>query len=369
MTAHIESVNAEYRQLEDYVYCLEDENAKLEARLAALQDNYNRVRAGQPPREGGLFRRRSESGGTELAPPRIDEGSTNPPEIEIPGAASSAPAIRGRSTLQRPKLEEPSETLDLGPPSIEIPEIPSTPAAPGSAPKTPATESLPLPSRPTNASPNVPELLPIKPADPQVTHIHLNPLMTGGADFDGQPGDEGLSVVIEPRNAADEFVPAAGAVSIVVLDPEKQGDAARVARWDYTLPATEQKLATATAARGIQLEMPWPASPPANNRLKLYVRYEGPDGRQLQSERDLYITPPGQVAQRWTPRSAERSRPRAIVPPAEAAAVANPEIIASAEPAVAVASDQRPTRPTAPPAELSEEPQLAQQPAAWSPHR
>src|SRR5204863_3091832 len=37
VNAHIESVNAEYRQLEDYVYCLEDENARLQQEIDSLK--------------------------------------------------------------------------------------------------------------------------------------------------------------------------------------------------------------------------------------------------------------------------------------------------------------------------------------------
>src|SRR5438105_15539271 len=37
VNAHIESVNAEYRQLEDYVYALEAENARLQQQVDALK--------------------------------------------------------------------------------------------------------------------------------------------------------------------------------------------------------------------------------------------------------------------------------------------------------------------------------------------
>ena len=81
-------------------------------------------------------------------------------------------------------------------------------------------------------------------------------------NHDSQPGDDGLTVVIEPRNAGEEFVPEAGDVSVVVLDPSKAGEAARVARWNFTATETRQKIAAGSAARGIRLQMPWPATPP-----------------------------------------------------------------------------------------------------------
>lgn len=285
--AHIDSVNAEYRQLEDYVYCLEDENAKLQREL-------NRLRGGDAPprpfsRSSSPAADESSSDSSDLSPPVIEPGTPVPP----PGTSGS------RSSTQRPNLPASSSNadgkLDLVPPIIELPS--------SNQEAGPATDSLPTPAIPRER-PAAPEAIPLPPADSKVTHIHLNPLLTGGADFDRQPGDEGLSIVLEPRNAADQYVPQAGAVSVVVLDPSKAGDAARIARWDFTLTAAQQKLQTTSAAKGLHLEMPWPASAPSSNQLQLFVRYETADGRRLQTDREIYITPPGQIAQRWTPRSA-----------------------------------------------------------------
>jgi hypothetical protein len=330
--AHIDSVNSEYRQLEDYVYCLEDENAKLSRRLDHVQGNYERVLRGEEPLRPSPFRRGADesSGGTS------DE---QPPQIEVPGVSSGSSSSTNRSTLQR---------LDLGAPAVEIPE-------PGNA--APATDELPTPAIPRTSTPRDPEVLPVMPADTKITHLFLNPLQTGGVDFDRQPGDEGLTVVLEPRNAGDEYVPQAGAVSIVVVDPSRQDDSARIARWDFTLSATQQKLETA-GGRGIQLEMPWPASPPTANQLKLFVRYETADGRRLQTDRDIYITPPGQVAQRWTPRPPDRVRPPASVASAPQPAATPPA--ASESPAVKLL--------TPPPATI-DEPKDKPVVPKWSPNR
>ena len=135
--------------------------------------------------------------------------------------------------------------------------------------------------------------------------MFLNPQQTRGADFDGQPGDDGLRIVLEPRNAGEDFVSEAGTLSVVVLDPDRQGDAARIARWDFDQSATRQMLAATSPGRGMKLEVPWPAAAPTASRLKLFVRYETTDGRRLQADRDVFVTPPGQAISRWTPRSTE----------------------------------------------------------------
>ena len=66
--------------------------------------------------------------------------------------------------------------------------------------------------------------------------------------------------------------------------------------------------------RGIHLKLPWPAKPPENARLKVFVRYETPEGKKLQAEKEVFVALPGQFSQRWTPRPADRQRKKPSVP-------------------------------------------------------
>ena len=296
VNAHIESVNAEYRQLEDYVYALEEKNAQLQQELDAarqLAAAGGLPGASTAPPRGGLFRRGPSRGG---APAR--EGASpdmQPPVIEMPGATPSVPRSTYRQTEEpQVELSSPAET----PPSIEVPR-----AGTGGAGPSPESLLPPPATLPPNAT--APERLPLKPTDKKITHLFVNPALTGGCDLDGQPGDDGLKIVLEPRNEADEYVPEAGSLSLVVLDPEREGDAARIARWDFDLEAARQVLAESGTGRGLKLEMPWPSAAPAAQRLKLFVRYETPDGRKLQADREVFVTPPGQAISRWTPRASD----------------------------------------------------------------
>lgn len=348
VNAHIDTVNAEYRQLEDYVYCLEDENSQLQQQL----DDLRAARVGEPGSQpgtgrGGLFRRRPES------TPRGSGGGSTPgsmdaPEIEVPGGLSpTPPAPGGRSRLQRPDLKPTADS----PPNL---------APPAAIPSPPEQIRPAAGERPLAAA------TPAKPADTKITHLTLSPLFTGGADFDSQPGDDGLCVVVEPRNVGEEYVPEAGPISIVVLDPSRQGDAARVARWDFDLSAARQKLADSAAATGIKLELPWPATPPAANRLHLFVRYETSDGRKLQTDREIFLTPPGQASSRWTPRTAQRQRPVIEITPTSPS---QPVAPASAiEPAGATSVEPAPQ--LSPPPTLSGDESLPSKPRPnWSPNR
>jgi hypothetical protein len=297
VNAHIETLNAEYRQLEDYVYALEDENSRLKQDLATAQ-------TGRPATTSPRSQRAAPVQRTPRVTPPAGDSNLDIPSIEMPLDPANTPPRR----LNRPAIELP-EPMDLEPPTVELP---------------PASEDLPKPAVPNSTKPAAPEpLQPAKPANTKVTHLFLNPVLTGGSDLDGQPGDDGLSVVIEPRSEDDQFVPQSGGVSIVVLDPTKAGDAARVARWDFAAAEVQQKLTTTSAARGIRLQMPWPATPPTSDKLHVFVRYETADGRRLQTDREIFVARAGQHSQRWTPRQGDRlpataatAEPPLAVPPA-----------------------------------------------------
>ncbi len=145
--------------------------------------------------------------------------------------------------------------------------------------------------------------------DQRVVAIDLNSRHTGGIELDGTPGDDGISVLIEPRNAAGQFVAKPGAISIVLLDPLQRDEQARFARWDFDLSAARRMMKTQGADRGLHVQVPWTDAPPTTDRLHLFVRYETEDGRVLESQREIVLRLPGLIADRWTPR-ADGSSPR-----------------------------------------------------------
>jgi hypothetical protein len=344
VNSHIESVNAEYRQLEDYVYALEEENSRLHQELDNLktaQTSGTASGGAAPPGRGGIFRRPPAGATPRRQSPATEETPEfKAPVIEVPDAPPPPRSPGSRSTLQRPPLDATESTAPGDtPPRLE----PSRRQLDIQTP-TPAEESLPAPPMPRGIpGPSAPEIIPAKPIDKKVTHLFLNPLHTGGADFDGQPGDDGVRILVEPRNASGQCVPEAGALSVVLLDPERQGDAARIARWDFDLSATRQMLASASPDQGLKLELPWPAAAPTVNHLKLFVRYETPDGRRLQTDREVFVTPASQVISRWTPRSADRPRPADSLADAnDSESTATPVSVASAR---SMPADEHPARP------------------------
>lgn len=121
---------------------------------------------------------------------------------------------------------------------------------------------------------------------------------TPGASF-----GEALGLTVEPRNSAGRLVPEPGRITVVVVDPRQQGDAARVARWDVTPDQAALGLDRSPGGSGIQLWLRWPATQPRRDPLRVFVRYETPDGRRLEADRELNPKASAEVTRSWTPRS------------------------------------------------------------------
>jgi len=271
VSSHLEILGAERRALEDRVLDLEFELERAEKKLKA--------RNGGESSDASPRRSRPSPRDAEME----DEGDLTSPLIITPGFDDDLPP-----TLEPPRVNE-------GRPTDGVLPIPSGDSASQSPRYQKPTRPIAVRSR--------------GPGDPRITHIELNPTLTGGADFDRKSGDDGLVVVLEPRNADNEFVPLAGPVSVVVLDYAKrnEGTAAMVARWDVDAKNVHKAIVNDENGQGIQLRLPWPNAMPEHNKLRLDVRYTTADGRHLDSRADVYVTLPGQFSARWTPRAPRTS--------------------------------------------------------------
>jgi hypothetical protein len=317
MDAYFEMLNSEKRVLEDRLYALEYDYKKALKELEECRTNNpagDRSGRSEPDRD------------RELEPP-LDDRTDEPLEPEIP--------------------------------EIELP--PGFESSHQQSPKQPAFRTASTAARQADADGRVgsrklnnQELAQavIAALDRDIDHVVINTRTTGGSDFDEQPGDDGLTVLIEPRTKQGHFVAESGAVSVVVLDPALSGPAARVARWDIDASAARRALRTDSLDRGLLLQLPWSDSRPEHERLSLFVRFHTADGRVLETEQPIRVQPAQRVAQSWTPRSprtAEDKKSGARIagrqdrdrtPPAEI-------VQASAEEQVRVPAEADNDRPTA----------------------
>jgi hypothetical protein len=142
----------------------------------------------------------------------------------------------------------------------------------------------------------------------RVDRITLNRALTGGYDRDTRSGDAGVAVLVEPRDAQGRLVPAAGPISVVLLDRGLSGNAARVARWDFTAEQTATLYRKTPYGEGFFLEMPWSGNPPAHSHLHMFVRYSTKDGRNVEASREVDVAMPAGGGRNWlalTPAAGE----------------------------------------------------------------
>jgi len=324
--AYFEMLNAEKRVLEDRLY---DTQYNYEKALAELEAARGGAKNGRKPATG---KRASESERplTEPADGESREHSGPPEEVpELPKIELPPGVEEGKRRSSSPGVMRPASAIKGQSPGVTAKQGPLN------------DEEL--------AAAIVSAL------DQRVESISLNPRLTGGADFDGQPGDDGICVLVEPRNRSGDFVPEPARVSVVLLDPARTGDDARIARWDLDADASREFLQTESLDRGLLLRLPWQAALPERNRAHLFVRYVTADGRKVEADREIEIESADRIAHNWTPRRTplpEKSAGREVTvgwqPPASSGSSAVAQAVAElpAKPATAPTAEK--AAPTAP---------------------
>jgi hypothetical protein len=348
MDAYFDMLNAEKRTLEDRVYELEYD---YEAALQELESC--KSKAEQPTSASKV---RSEKNSQPAPDPEPQERNVLPkiefpPGFEAPpkpvsASRANAQAVADTPTEDRATRDESPVVLAVA--EIDLPEDTPTAVAADAAEETGAStlvsrvvtaghsETRPepkrrghrvgsstIPSALPEASPGTPEADKGSVSPPQATDsasrvefIHLNPRVSGGQDFDGRAGDDGLAVLIEPRDGDGRFVAAPAKITIVVLDPALGGDDARVARWDFDEDTAAKLLRADPLDSGLLFRAPWPDRPPEHERLHVFVRYWCADGRKLETDRAITVKLSSAPTPAWTPRQDHPGATQVAAPPA-----------------------------------------------------
>ncbi len=361
---YVESMAAEIRQLEDQLYEYDNEYHVLEQELASLRaeneqlrmnpniTNKSSIGSGQSlaPKASSSLEFSPRELATEQLPPKSPSpGSKTEPKVpesilEAPGAAKGSetqrileeklpPFPNSPATDKVPTNQVPTETIpdDL----LDIPTIdPGTPAPPGmpvlkdfssnsSQPnangKPPAGNTLELnlsridiPNQLASATTNRAELKlgTEKPSDMRIVEIAFHPSLTRAANFDDESDDDGLYLVLQPKNAQGQLVPTFADLDIAVLDPAREGDSntARIGRWKYSTTEVKSKFQPIGSGQGIHLTLPWNGPDPIADRVVVFVRYTMPDGRQVVADKTIFVSGKGNMKTVWVPRSADAAR-------------------------------------------------------------
>ena len=350
--------DAENRAMEFELEDLRRTNAQLQGRLQELQRQSSRIES-SPSDRGPLTNRtekvrpetirpetarpESKSKNTVPAPLKLPPGRSGeqdsfklePPEVILPKKSIEAePLLDPAPVLPSPEplRKEPSDLLpDIKPAPQKLPEsilpeakLPLQPA--GERESLLKTAPLGLPASDADASSTDRKIqLPAgtgttpesssgviqtsatqvqsKPLDARVREIDWHPTMCRSQNTDGKPGDDGLYLVMVPRNSAGQFVPTTGKMTIVVEETLADGTVARIGRYEYTAEELKEHLEPVGSAPGLHLPIRWSERVPSGTSVDVYAKFSMADGTTMVNRRSISlrkIVAGGPST--WTPR-------------------------------------------------------------------
>lgn len=114
---------------------------------------------------------------------------------------------------------------------------------------------------------------------------------TGGVDEDGAPGDEGLLVVIVPKDDDGSAVKVPGRAVIAAWETTPAGLKNPIGSWDIPADKLRRSWKSGLISTGYFVAVPWQTLP-ANDRVRVAVRLTTADGRAFEADRDVSVKPP-----------------------------------------------------------------------------
>ena len=134
--------------------------------------------------------------------------------------------------------------------------------------------------------------------------IRLSRLMTGGIDTDGFPGDDTLSLVLEPHDQQGDVLKAPGTITIELLDLSLAQVDRRIGYWTFDLETALKHWQGGLFGTGYHFKLPWQRGYPRHPNLSLHARLLTPDGRAFQVTKQITVRlAPGAALGQIGPRS------------------------------------------------------------------
>ncbi|MBS0262621.1 MAG: hypothetical protein JSS02_11775 [Planctomycetes bacterium] len=126
----------------------------------------------------------------------------------------------------------------------------------------------------------------------KVEGIKFHSLLTSGQSRDGNPGDEGISVLLMPVDVHGELVKLAGDVELELFDMSLPAAEQRLGTWKYSTDDVREHWHKGIVGTGYLFQENWQKAPVARE-LTLHARFRIPDGRKFDATTQLKVIPPG----------------------------------------------------------------------------
>lgn len=115
---------------------------------------------------------------------------------------------------------------------------------------------------------------------------------TGGLDIDGEPGDEGVRVILRPVDATGSALKAAGDVTIELFDLAAEADR-RIGRYRFGVETIGEHWSEALGSYHYSFDCLWQGPPPAHESLTIRVEFvDYLTGETFTTQRAVEVSPP-----------------------------------------------------------------------------
>jgi hypothetical protein len=111
---------------------------------------------------------------------------------------------------------------------------------------------------------------------------------TGGLDDDGQPGDEALQVLVEPRDADGHTLKTPGTLIIRTLEISPEGMKKTHGSWQFSGEGLRRCWRSGLLSTGYYFVLPWKTFP-STEKMRVVATFILGDGRSFEAERDVTI--------------------------------------------------------------------------------
>ena len=238
----------------------------------------------------------------ELKIPELKTPEFKTPEFKIPDASLPAvPGIESGSILERAPRGLPSGDSEASLLDRKI-QLPAS-TAPGVGPSGIAAPVIQTSAVQALEARGKSGRIPTKPTDSRVREIDWHPTMCRAQNSDGKQGDDGLFLVLIPRNTAGQFVPSLGALTLVVEETLADGSVARIGRYEFSDAELKDYLEPVGSAPGLHIPIRWTEQRPAGTSVDVYAKLTMPDGSTMVNRRTIPLRKTaGMGPSTWTPR-------------------------------------------------------------------
>jgi hypothetical protein len=243
-----------------------------------------------------------------------DEPKTNELVEEYtmpPAIIRSAQQPNGPALLQPPLLN-PNQNNAAPLPSTTLPTLPPTtlPTLPGNSPGAIIQGRIKVPAKSDVVQASATEVMtrvdtdsidskPIE--DRCVVGIEFHPTLCRGINLDNQPGDDGLYLVITPKNQLGQTLNEECKLTIVA-EETIDDKSVRISAWNIDPAEMKEYLEPIGASQGYHLRLPWQENTPTGRTIQVFVKCEFEDGRKPVNRKEITLSKSTNRPLTWTPR-------------------------------------------------------------------